>query len=144
MYKRQLYESASNNRGQHGSFGSTDVHNMLLAYGPNFKKGMTNNLPSGNVDVAPTVAHILGFSLPQADGRVLREALVGDNGPTSVRSASVTSQAASGLTLLTVTDLDGKEVTSTNGTYNITLQTKSLSQGGKNYTYFDSALATRK
>ena len=62
-------------RGDHGSFGRIDVHNTLLAYGPNFKSGMINYIPTGNVDVAPTIAKILGLKLENTDGRVLLEAI---------------------------------------------------------------------
>ena len=66
-------------RGMHGSFSPIDVHNTLIAIGPDFREGLTDELPTGNVDVAPTVASILGLSLPRADGRPLLEAL--RNGP---------------------------------------------------------------
>ncbi|KAB8039040.1 phosphodiesterase [Silvanigrella paludirubra] len=62
-------------RGDHGTFGRTDVHNTLLALGPDFNSQMKNNLPTGNVDVAPTIANILGFKLHNTDGRVLYEAI---------------------------------------------------------------------
>jgi hypothetical protein len=48
--------SSSNNRGMHGSFGPTDVHNTLLAIGPDFQTKLADPLPTGNVDVAPTGA----------------------------------------------------------------------------------------
>src|SRR5262249_31347667 len=62
-------------RGMHGSFSPVDVHNTLSAFGTDFKHGYADPLPSGNVDVAPTVAKILGLAMPKADGRVLAEAL---------------------------------------------------------------------
>jgi arylsulfatase A-like enzyme len=52
------------------------MHNTLVAKGPDFQRGMVNNLPSGNIDVAPTILHILGVKPPMPmDGRVLHEAL---------------------------------------------------------------------
>jgi hypothetical protein len=71
------YESAQNNRGMHGSFSPIDVHNTLIAGGPDFKVAFQDTYPSGNVDVAPTAAYVLGLSMPQANGRVLKEALRG-------------------------------------------------------------------
>lgn len=62
-------------RGDHGSFGRTDVNNILLAMGPDFNSHMKNNLPTGNVDVAPTIAYILKLQLVNTDGRVLLEAI---------------------------------------------------------------------
>jgi arylsulfatase A-like enzyme len=53
------------------------MNNTLVASGPDFKKGMVDELPSGNIDVAPTILHVLGIKPPQPmDGRVLQEALV--------------------------------------------------------------------
>ncbi len=66
-------------KGSHGSLGQFDVHNTLIAAGPDFRHGMTDDLPSGNIDVAPTILRILGWE-PQEklDGRVLTEALTAD------------------------------------------------------------------
>jgi arylsulfatase A-like enzyme len=53
-----------------------DVHNTLIASGPDFRRGMADGLPSGNIDLAPTILHILGLdSAHQFDGRVLSEAM---------------------------------------------------------------------
>jgi arylsulfatase A-like enzyme len=52
----------------------------MIANGPSFKSGLLNEIPSGNVDLAPTVLELLG--LPGAehmDGRALTEAL--EDGP---------------------------------------------------------------
>ena len=38
-------------RGMHGSFSPLDVHNTLIAYGPDFREGFKDPLPTGNVDV---------------------------------------------------------------------------------------------
>ena len=61
--ERSILASCSNNpyRGMHGSFSPIDVHNTLIAYGPDFREGMRDTLPTGNVDVAPTIASILGL-----------------------------------------------------------------------------------
>lgn len=65
-------------RGSHGSLSRFDLHNVLIASGPDFKKGFLSELPSGNVDVPPTVLAILGVPPPAPmDGRVLAEAMVG-------------------------------------------------------------------
>jgi predicted AlkP superfamily pyrophosphatase or phosphodiesterase len=64
-------------RGSHGSLSRFDLHNTLIAAGPDLKKGFVSELPTGNIDVAPTVLWLLGVS-PKTpmDGRVLSEALV--------------------------------------------------------------------
>jgi arylsulfatase A-like enzyme len=65
-------------RGTHASLSRFDIHNTLIAAGPDFRKGYVNELPSGNVDVPPTVLAILGVPQPSPmGGRVLAEAMVG-------------------------------------------------------------------
>jgi arylsulfatase A-like enzyme len=62
--------------GSHASLSEFDVHNTLIAAGPDFRKGITSSLPSSNVDIAPTVLSILGLQPPgKFDGRVLAEAM---------------------------------------------------------------------
>jgi arylsulfatase A-like enzyme len=68
--------------GTHASLSRFDLHNTLVATGPDFKKGYVSELPSGNIDVAPTVLSILGVEPPrQMDGRVLYEAMTSGNPP---------------------------------------------------------------
>ena len=63
-------------QGTHAGLSPFDLHNTLIAAGPDFRKGFADTLPSGNVDVAPTILWILGVTPPQPmDGRVLSEAL---------------------------------------------------------------------
>ena len=63
--------------GTHGSLSEFDMHNTLIASGPDFKKEFVSDLPSGNIDVAPTLLWLLGVPVQAPmDGRVLSEALV--------------------------------------------------------------------
>lgn len=68
----------SKGKGTHGSLSPYDMRNTLVAAGPDFKTGFISETPSGNIDIAPTVLHLLGVkpTVPM-DGRVLHEALVG-------------------------------------------------------------------
>jgi len=51
------------------------MHNILIAAGADFRSGETDDLPSGNIDLAPTILAILGIeSTTPIDGRVLSEA----------------------------------------------------------------------
>ena len=62
--------------GMHVTFSRFDMHNTLIAAGPDFRRGVLDELPTGNVDVAPTILWILGITPPKPlDGRVLTEAL---------------------------------------------------------------------
>jgi len=65
--------------GNHASLSPFDMHNMLFAAGPDLRRGIVDELPSGNTDIAPTVLWILGLEGEAAkmDGRVLGEALAG-------------------------------------------------------------------
>jgi predicted AlkP superfamily pyrophosphatase or phosphodiesterase len=130
--------------GMHGSFSPIDVHNILIATGPDFAEHFTDTLPSGNVDVAPTVAKIFGLALPNADGRPLLEALRGSS-HVDISAFQVAPQ-----TLAPATPASGLDVRdaigATNGktSYSFDLHIKQLSQHGQTWTYFDWAKATRK
>jgi arylsulfatase A-like enzyme len=63
-------------KGTHATLSRFDMHNTLIAAGPDIKRGETNDLASGNVDLAPTILQILGIKPPQKiDGRILSEAM---------------------------------------------------------------------
>ena len=48
----------------HGSSSPWDVHNTLIAAGPDLKQGVTIDVPSANVDFAPTFLKLLGLAIP--------------------------------------------------------------------------------
>ncbi|MFZ6760790.1 alkaline phosphatase family protein [Undibacterium sp. Ji50W] len=142
------FESTGGNRGMHGSFSPIDVHNTLIASGPAFRSGVTISNPTGNVDVAPTIAYLLGQSMPQADGRVLNEALLkpATTSAPVVKSAVLNPTAPStGLVFKLPTDPSGATVDAalSNGSYTINLVVKDLTVDGKTYRYFDYAQAVR-
>ena len=68
--------------GTHGSGSPHELRCTLIARGPSFREGIVSELPSGNVDVTPTVLRLLGVTtdLP-LDGRPLLEALRATPGP---------------------------------------------------------------
>jgi len=140
------YASSVNRRGDHGSFSPTDVHISLMARGPHFKSGLRDPLPSANVDIAPTVARILGFAMPDAQGRVLEEALEG--GPALTEYAVSTkiyrSSKKTGLSMKLPIDLDGRSVDPKLTTYWVELRAKFLSRGDTTYMYFDLARGVRE
>jgi hypothetical protein len=134
-------------RGMHGSFSPRDVHNTLIASGPGFRSGFRDPLPSGNVDVAPTAAQILGLALPDANGRPLFEALQGGEEPSAYQVTPEVvrpKSEATGIALALPTDPDGNDVDRTKTTYTFELRTKRLVHRGKTYTYLDSAKAIRR
>ena len=61
----------------HVTLCPTDLHNTAVACGPDFRRGLADPLPSGNVDIAPTLLWLMGVPPPtRLDGRVLSEALL--------------------------------------------------------------------
>jgi predicted AlkP superfamily pyrophosphatase or phosphodiesterase len=69
-------------KGTHGSVSRFDMNNTLVASGPDIKKGLISDVPSGNVDLAPTILWLLGVAPEKPmDGRVLHEALVASKEP---------------------------------------------------------------
>lgn len=140
------YASSINRRGDHGSFSPSDTLISLMASGPDFKAGFSDTLPTANVDIAPTVARILGFSMPAAQGRVIEEAL--RDGPPvadyTVLNKTHRSSTKTGLTMKLPTDLDGRALDPKLTRYSVELKTKILTRRGANYTYFDQARAVRE
>jgi predicted AlkP superfamily pyrophosphatase or phosphodiesterase len=135
--------SARSDRGTHGSFSPRDVRNTLIASGPDFRLAFTDPLPSGNVDVAPTIAYLLGLQMPQAAGRPLLEALRARGGVSidayAVAPRSLAPAApAAGLTILSpLGRRTGKS------SYTFEVRVKELRYRDRAYTYFDSAQAVR-
>ena len=63
-------------QGTHATLSRFDMHNTLIVAGPDFRSGYMDDLPSGNVDLAPTILRILAITPSQpVDGRILSEAM---------------------------------------------------------------------
>lgn len=68
--------TSQNGVAGHGASSPFDIHNTLIAAGPDFREGTTSAVPTGNVDVAPTLLHLLGLPVPSTmTGRVILEGL---------------------------------------------------------------------
>jgi arylsulfatase A-like enzyme len=60
----------------HGTSSPFDVHNTLIAAGPDFREQATSRAPTANVDLAPTILTLLGLPVPASmTGRAITEAL---------------------------------------------------------------------
>ena len=72
----------------HGTSSPFDIHNTLIAAGPDFREHTSSSVPTANVDLAPTILRLLGVPVPESmTGRVIEEALL--NGP-AIESVQVT------------------------------------------------------
>ena len=74
-------------QGNHATLSRYELHNTLIAGGPDFRAGFRDELPTSNIDLAPTIAHVLNLpNVPPMDGRVLWEALNDGSGKESGKS----------------------------------------------------------
>ena len=69
----------------HGTSSPYDLHAVLFAGGPDVKRGLRSAVPTGNVDLAPTLLFLSGVTSPMTmKGRVLHEILSGGVDPGAV------------------------------------------------------------
>ncbi len=120
--------TASNGTAGHGSSSPWDVHNTLIAAGPDIKRGVVVDVPSANVDFAPTFLKLLGLAVPPSvQGRSLDEALI--DGAAVDRTAVKAVEH-------TVRTEDGR--------YALTGMFSIVSAGGREYRYFDGTKVARQ
>ena len=76
-YRAEYIEDFGPGRGvSYGSLYNYDVRVPLCFYGPQFRAGVYES-PVESVDVAPTLARVLGVAAPSSSiGRVLGEGLL--------------------------------------------------------------------
>lgn len=75
----------------HGTSSPYDIHNTLIAAGPDFREHAVSEVPTSNVDLAPTLLRLLGIKAPAPmSGRVIEEALRGGPPIASIRIDRVT------------------------------------------------------
>jgi arylsulfatase A-like enzyme len=94
----------------HGSMSPWNIRNTLLAWGPDFKRGVTARAPAGNVDVAPTILALLGLDTDGCDGRILGEALRDGSDPEQVPAVTRvhTVESAGYRAALQISEVDGR------------------------------------
>lgn len=86
--------TSSSGTAGHGTTSPFDLKIRLLASGPDLKRGVRSEVPSGNIDLAPTILHVLGIEPPAAmDGRILTELLRNGPSPETVKSEETTHQS---------------------------------------------------
>ncbi len=100
-------EWATTGNGTHGALGRYDIHNFAVAAGPDFRHGFVDPAPSSNIDIARTIAMLLGKETAVTTrqpfaARVLSESLKGGSLPAYHR-----------VPISVTLDLPGKRVIST-------------------------------
>jgi predicted AlkP superfamily pyrophosphatase or phosphodiesterase len=88
------YPGTSFSRGVagHGGFSPYEVHIALLAAGPSFKQSFDSELPTSNVDIAPTILYIHHLPVPASmDGRVMYELLTDANPHSAIPKKEIIS-----------------------------------------------------
>jgi len=86
-------------KGTHATLSRFDMHNTLIAAGPDFRRGEADDLPTGDIDVTPTILHILEIKAPvKMDGRILSEAMVnGDRAASELKPEVKTIEGSNDL-----------------------------------------------
>lgn len=83
-------------RSSHGSLSPYDLHATFIANGPSFRSGAQSDVPTGAIDLLPTVLTLLGLPLhTPLDGRVLWELFADPQGESGARQ-DATLEAANG------------------------------------------------
>jgi arylsulfatase A-like enzyme len=100
--------------GNHGSMSPWTVRNTFIAWGADFKRGVTVRTPASNVDLAPTLLALMNLDrevdLGRFDGRPLTEAFADgpdeEQVPIQVRTYFVKTDDDSYRAALQVTEVD--------------------------------------
>lgn len=117
--------AAAGGTAGHGSTSPWDVHNTLIAAGPDLRRGAAIDVPSANVDFAPTFLALLGIAAPESmQGRVLREAFA----------------ELSALPIVTTTRHTAR---TGDGAYAVTATFSTVEADGETWRYFDGTRVVR-
>jgi arylsulfatase A-like enzyme len=72
----------------HGTSSPYDIHNTLIAAGPDLREHAVSSVPTSNVDLAPTLLRLIGLEpLKTMTGRVLVEGLRDGPSPSTIEIA---------------------------------------------------------
>jgi arylsulfatase A-like enzyme len=80
----------------HGTSSPFDIHNTLIAAGPDFRERATSRVPTANVDLAPTILTLLGIPIPASmTGRAITEGLRTGPSVAGIQVSETTERARS-------------------------------------------------
>ncbi len=145
--------STAGTRGDHGAIAEQDVHVAGFALGPDIREGWVDPVPTGNVDIAPTIARALHLdsAFGVADGRVLDEILrpnrvTGDKPEERYAIASSTLRPtvpATGLRTYLPTSPNGDEIDPSSTSFTERLDVTTVKIDHREYRYIDNAKGLR-
>jgi hypothetical protein len=75
--------------GMHGGLHRRELSNVLIAGGTAFATRLRSDVPAGLIDVAPTIAALLGLAPHGFDGRVLTESLAEGRGAKNIATQTL-------------------------------------------------------
>jgi arylsulfatase A-like enzyme len=81
LAKNGSYFAEGKYKGEHGGLSPEESYIPLIFSGPTIRKGVTETIPARTIDMAKTLADLMGFSMPFADGVVLPVQEVQDTTP---------------------------------------------------------------
>lgn len=123
--------AAAGGAAGHGSSSPWDIHNTLIAAGPDLRRGVVIDAPSANVDLAPTMLGLLGVVAPASmQGRVLREGFAARTGADEPTAPAVTRSEHT--------------VRTADGAYAATVMFSIVQADGRAYRYVDGTRVVRK
>ncbi len=114
-------DQPENGYNQHGDQCEGCRHIMLLAVGPDIKRGAVVKRETQQIDLCPTVGELLGFQTPFSKGSVLADCIADPLGIN--RKADMTAAAKEGRRLL---DLSGRDMIKTIAEANLSRSVDSL------------------
>ncbi len=91
--------SLGTGQGMHGTFSRADTRNFMAATGPDFKDRFADKAPVSNADINPTLASVLGLTIPAKGGlkgRPIAEALKGGKAAVFAHARQASTAAANG------------------------------------------------
>ncbi|HVY31347.1 MAG TPA: alkaline phosphatase family protein [Polyangiaceae bacterium] len=135
--------------GVRGGASPADLGVLLIMAGPAFKQHSVVDVPSGIIDVAPTLLHVLKPGLEDelngVDGRLLQEALTGGGEEPSTFEEEAHSSTEAHVPVYSPSSAESSPATllKANGTYSSQLTTQVVTRGDRTFTYLTRASATR-
>jgi len=86
------FDDAHGGFSGHGGISESNKRLPFLAVGPGIRAGLVVTETRSQVDIVPTIGHILGFETPLAEGRVLIEMFSGVSSTLAVPASTLASE----------------------------------------------------